>query len=400
MTPDSLLRELQAPDQLSLRFNHLGFGSALSPDDAARHQARTIASATLADEVPRAIQENFERARKLHLYGVLEYEFFTAAADYALLVLEAALRARFLSHYEGRVPVYLGGQPTFLEIDEFDEIFVVKKKMALRRGEMKKPFPRYLKMLLSWARTERLLPGRRSQIVDRALVNLRNYAAHPTGRAVHGPPESSRTLRDAAEYINCLWGVRSREARLFRAPLNRWPRVAAIGPDGSSAEMELHHVPDVPLNERSWAYAVFLAAREEKLTLPFGRGFAYQEGFEATMYPCRRLWTGNWSELSGKVKKGEFLGLEDEVEHLDRVFFLRIGDKEPDMARDLKTLAVLPDIPEGAWLAIVADTPQEALCHVRDHEPSKGPSCSHCFVEVQNRFDTTAAAVDFAAGWA
>jgi hypothetical protein len=73
MARDSLLCELQAPDSLSLQFNHLGFGSALSPEDAARHQAEVIAHADLVEEVPRAIREELERARKLHLHGVLEY---------------------------------------------------------------------------------------------------------------------------------------------------------------------------------------------------------------------------------------------------------------------------------------------------------------------------------------
>jgi hypothetical protein len=379
MNPDPLLHELQAPDPRSLRFNHIGFGSALSPEDAARHQARAIADAQLVDAVPGAILENFERARKLHLYGVLEYEFFTAAADYALLVLEAALRVRFLSYYDHRVPVCRGGQPIFLEVGEFDEVFAAKG-IKLRRGEAREPFPKYLRALLKWARAEALLPGRRSQIVDAALVELRNHAAHPTGRAINGPPESSRTLRDVAEYINCLWGVRTREGRLFGRPLCRRPRVAAVGPNGSTAEMELHHVPDVPLGERSWAFTVFLAAGEEELILPF-RGLAYEEGFEATMYPCQRLWTGTWEELAGKVAKGEFLGLEDEIEPFDRIFFLRLGAEGP--ACSPQALTTLSSVSNGPWLAIVADTPQEALCHVRDHEPMEGHSCPQCFVEVQ-----------------
>jgi len=396
MTKDSLLRALQAPDQLSLRFNHLGFGSMLSPEDAARHQAQAIANAQLVEQVPRTVTENFERARKLHLHGVLEYEFFTAAADYALLVLEGALRLRFLSYYDHRVPVFKGSQPTHIEVGEFDEIFAAKRT-TLRRDEAKEPLPKYLRALLKWARIERLLPGRRTQIVDTALVNLRNYAAHPTGRAVQGPPDSARTLRDVAEYVNCLWGVRFQNGRLFGGPLPRRPRVAAVGPDGSSAEMELSHVPGITGEEQSWAFNVFLAAGQEQLILPF-RGLAYEEGFETTMYPCQQLWTGSWHELVSKLEKSEFLEFEDEVEHFDRLFLLRLGEEGPDPARSPQAVATLPDAPSGPWLAVVADTPQDALCHVRDHEPMEEASCPSCFVEIQARFDTTADAVDFALG--
>ena len=54
------------------------------------------------------MRDNFERARKLHLHGVLEYEFFTAAGDYALLVLEGALRVRFLAFYSDGIPLVCG----------------------------------------------------------------------------------------------------------------------------------------------------------------------------------------------------------------------------------------------------------------------------------------------------
>ncbi len=50
-----------------------------------------IADATLVGDVPLDIRENFERARQLHMYGVLQYEFFTVASEYSLLVLAPIL---------------------------------------------------------------------------------------------------------------------------------------------------------------------------------------------------------------------------------------------------------------------------------------------------------------------
>jgi hypothetical protein len=43
------------------------------------------------------------------IYGVLEYQFFTAADDAAYLVLEGALRHRFVSYYPHNVPVTMNG---------------------------------------------------------------------------------------------------------------------------------------------------------------------------------------------------------------------------------------------------------------------------------------------------
>lgn len=389
-----MLAELQTPDELSLIFNPIGLGSPISREDAAEHQAQMIERATLVQEVPLAVQENFERARKLHLYGILEYEFFTAAGDYAVLVLEGALRLRFLSYYKSRIPVYRGADPGVIEADDFEPILRARGNTRLRRGDLREPLPRYLKSLLDWARSERLLPGRRTRIVDRALVFFRNHAAHPVDRTIDDPVGSARMLRDVAEYINCLWGVRVEDGRLFGGPIRRRPRVAAVHGDGSHSEMGLQHVAGLKSDERDGTFAVFLAADDEALTLPF-RGFAYQEGFQATIYPCERLWIGGRVELVARIKAGEFDEVEDRVEHRDRTFLIRTTDGGPDPARSRRDLLELIDPPAGTWAAIVADDPHEAFCHVRDHEPTEGMDCADCDVEIAGRFGSTEEALGF-----
>jgi hypothetical protein len=116
------LQDLQAPDETSLRFSSFGLGGRLEPEDAAEFQAATIARAVLADDVPQDVRDNFERARKLHLHGVLEYEFFTAAGDYALLVLEGALRARFLAFYPDGIPLRRKGVDEVLHPATFEDV--------------------------------------------------------------------------------------------------------------------------------------------------------------------------------------------------------------------------------------------------------------------------------------
>jgi len=63
----TLLSALQEPDELTLRFSPYGLGGRLTPSDAARFQAASIARAVLVHEVPEDARNNFERARKLHL---------------------------------------------------------------------------------------------------------------------------------------------------------------------------------------------------------------------------------------------------------------------------------------------------------------------------------------------
>jgi hypothetical protein len=40
-----------------------------------------------------------------HALGVLSYELFTAAHDLTRRILEWALRARFVEHYDGAIPL-------------------------------------------------------------------------------------------------------------------------------------------------------------------------------------------------------------------------------------------------------------------------------------------------------
>ena len=395
---DSPLTELQAPDEMALVFNPIGFGGRMEPEDAARFQKEGIAAATLADAVPTEIKENFERARRLHLYGVLEYEFFTAAPEYALLVLEAALRVRFISYYDHQVPVFRGEEVATLPAADFDAVRGARKTKLRRVDGSRAELPTYLKALLAWARYERLLPGRRSRIVDRALVDLRNHSAHPTGRTIEAPPGSSRMLRTVAEYINRLWGEQTPGGRHFPGPIRRRPRGVGLAPDGSaSRQFAPGQILEVPVSEREWTFAVFLAGGEEELTLPRqGLRFAHQKGFQTTMYPCDLLWEGRWQDLADRIEAGEFCEASDAVEHLDRLFLIRVAAGEIDLARSIDDLLACPRPPRGRWYSVVADTPHEALSHVRDHElisdwssPAPAGDCAGCFVEVQGRFATT-----------
>jgi hypothetical protein len=402
--PPSALRRLQQPDPLALIFNPVGLGGPMTPATAAEHQAAAISGAVLAEVVPKEVRENFERARKLHLYGVLEYEFFTAAPEYALMVLEAALRVRFLTYYDHEIPVIRRATPDTLRAEDFEAVRGARKTRLRRPDGSAAQLPIHLTALLAWSRRERLLPGRRSRVVDRALVEMRNHSVHPTGRTIEAPPGSSSMLRTVAEYINQLWGEQTAGGRHFPGPLARRPRVVALAADGSaSRQFSPEQIFELPADERDWTFAVFLAAEEEELTLhQGGLHLAHAPGFQATLQPCELLWSGSRQELIGKVRAGYFEGCADTAPHLDRLFLIRADQDCLDLARSPEDLLSIPEPPEGHWYAVIADTPHEALAHVRDHEPSleQGPAarvedCPHCFVEVSGRLATTAEALEY-----
>ncbi len=218
MTEDSF-EELLRPDERTLRFSPFGLGGRMSPEDSARFLRDSISRATLGPDVPEDVRDNFERVRQLHLYGVLEYEFFSAASDLAYLALEGALRVRFLSYYTDGVPIGRDAERRTLKVSSFDEVRAAKsKRWKLATGDEARPLPTTLRDLFAWARREQLLPGERTLVVDRALTALRNFAAHPAGYTLHMPPESARTLCAVAEIINRLWGSDTPGGRLFPPP--------------------------------------------------------------------------------------------------------------------------------------------------------------------------------------
>jgi hypothetical protein len=79
-------------------------GASYALRDAAVYQQEIISHAELVPAVADGTRNTFERIRSLHAYGVLSYEFFTAANDLTHLVIEQALRDRFMESYGGVTP--------------------------------------------------------------------------------------------------------------------------------------------------------------------------------------------------------------------------------------------------------------------------------------------------------
>src|SRR6266536_4626657 len=99
------LAELTTPDGGALHFGPMGLGGGMRPESAAEYQQQTIFPAQLVPEVPDGTRQSFEQLRNVFAYGVLCYDLYTFVDDQALLVLELALRERFVALYEGRIPL-------------------------------------------------------------------------------------------------------------------------------------------------------------------------------------------------------------------------------------------------------------------------------------------------------
>jgi hypothetical protein len=390
------LRRLQAPDDLSLRFNPLGLGGRLPPEAAAEFQAAAIAQAVLHPEVPEGIRDLFERVRLLHLYGVLEYEFFTAAIDQVSFVLEAALKQCFLAHYaETGITLVRGDEVRQRPLESFKKAQRLAEKAWLLRGRdgTDHEIPRSMSALLAWARREGLLPGRRTRRIDRFLVKARHRAAHPLGYQLQMPPDSASHIRDVAEFINRLWGHDTPGGSVFPAGVTRQPRIAALSRTGehSMTFPNFDVVRSSSDEAADFEFALFRAVDQEEL-VDWGWGgesglrFAFTEGFETTHYPCDCLYRGTLGGLITLLDSGAIDETPDQPSYLDRVFAIRedVGgelDRPRSEAQFLSSRSVA-----GRWHLIVADSPWDARGHVQHHSDTRlyaDGTCPQCYVQVR-----------------
>ncbi len=204
------LDELRQVDDRTLHFTPMGLGIdvKMRPEDSAEFQQQAIAQFELAPAVAEGTRRSFDHLRTVFAYGVLCYEIFTLVHDHALLVIEQALRDRFIDYHQGTVTfVDTGGNDHAIAADRYEQ---VHEFVSAHRGwrlridaQHTMRFNGMLAGLRDWARRVGLLRGQRNRGIEQALSDLRNFVAHPIGYHLNGPVEAARTLSDLA---GASWG--------------------------------------------------------------------------------------------------------------------------------------------------------------------------------------------------
>jgi hypothetical protein len=352
------LAELQQPDEASLRFTPWGL-ARMSPEDAADFQQRLIGQFELSGQVPETTRRSFERVRTIYSYGVLCYELYTVAGDQARLVVEQALRDRFLPFYEGTVKFRDGqGNPQSVTASQYDEVYrAIRRddgrvrgwKLELRSSRAPITFNGELSALLRWARAEGLLDGQRDRVRDTPRAQLRNFVAHPSYH-LSMPPDAAAEIRELAAIINRLWGA------LSGAPLAR--EIVIVGWDDRTVTWSAADRFSTGPIDGTATCAVLRAAADEDLG-------AYDSLFEAITSPCEYLWgPGSCEEARAWLNREQPGG--DQVPVLDRLFMLRYHGSRLYLPQAVPVAAGLTDQQrEGTWYLIRADSPHDAFNHQR-----------------------------------
>ncbi len=245
------------------------------------------------------------------------------------------------------------------------------------------PFDASFTGLFSWARHEGLLHGQRARLLDKALVRMRNLAAHRSSFHRTGPPNAARLICDVAEVINRLWGALTPGGHLYPAPIRR--DIFGIGwnSDGTHVARPWADQLADDFERPDWRYIVVRAVEADDV-------WGFHADFETTRYPADFLW-GPGSASAARAWLDHYQPMPDDVQYLDRWFVLRVRDQNIDPPRNVDQLAGLPQSErDGIWLLIRADYPLDAYAHARSLStsppvgecPRSGP-CDHCGVDLK-----------------
>jgi hypothetical protein len=384
---DAIVSALRSVDAGSLHFTSLGLTGRLAPTQSAQIFAGWMRHVALLDDVPEDIRRNFDRVRRLFLYGLLERDLFSIAGHQAHFVLEGALRHRFVSYYNGEIPLCRHGVPETLEVATFNDYF--KQRSQLKRCQLRttadgrEPLPFNYPALYRWARQRQLLSGQRNVGVFEYLVNRRNDVAHPEAYADELPPWVARGMADVSEIVNKLWGHDTEGGRMFPGPVHRRLRCAAISPDHTAA-VTFGSLDGIQTDERpaDWTFALFLAAEREDL-VDFdwqaigNQRFKHEPGFQMTDYPIVQIVApSRRHELLDFIEQHDVNAYNDAVSFQDRVFFIRSGngDERPEFPRAASDLARYDDADDSAcWHVVRADFPMDAWVRIRDLTENETP---------------------------
>jgi len=388
------LDELRKVDERTLCFTPHGLGSGvkMSEADAAKFQQQRIARINLMSAVAEGTRMSFDRLRTIFAYGVLCYDIFTTVNDCALLVLEHALRDRFVDYHQSTVRFVDKDKTEHVVIAKrYEQVFErVKREKWLLVVDGKQPirFNGMLADLVAWARQVGLLRGQRNRGVERAMASLRNFVAHPTNYHLVDPVQAARTLSDLAEIINHLWGYTTPGGRLYPAPIRREAVVIAWPTDGGAVDIALAGaLPNaVDPQDGKWQYAIVRAVfrADDRFSDPGLTEF--DSHVEATHFPADALWgPGSLPDATAWCTANRPEG--DECDYLDRTFLVRqAGDQLYLPIRPSVAAAWIHGERSGTWYAIKADFPGDAYHHVRALLTRSGCAktgqCPRCPVET------------------
>jgi hypothetical protein len=167
-----------------------------------------ISTVQLSAKIPQGIREMIDLAKRVFLYGYYEYDFFTLSVQYLFLVAETAAKERILCVLPEDCRLTKGKKSKLVR-KNCHTIYENLQKRWVIEGftEINRTFDSILKFL----KAREILPQRISvQFLD-SLRQLRNNAAHLTGKDALHPATVVPAFHMVIDFTNCLFDTKSHE---------------------------------------------------------------------------------------------------------------------------------------------------------------------------------------------
>jgi hypothetical protein len=172
----------------------------------------SIAHIQLIPQVPEDVRRTFHRAKRLYVYGYLEYGFFTISNHYALTALDAALHARWSAtlpasvsltwknEQTGKLEQQTMAAPSHIKIRDFCKRAGWRVSAVRVHG---KPFPYSGNLVIAELAERKIITNWQRKMIQEVDVEIRNSLAHVKSAPVD--TLSPHLLELAAETINRLF---------------------------------------------------------------------------------------------------------------------------------------------------------------------------------------------------
>src|SRR5579884_579824 len=333
-----------------------------------------IAPYQLEADIPELVRDLFQTCCSLFVHGCLRYEFFTLASERSYFVIEAGLGQRFLAAYPNGVPVERGdGVVDHIQAVWFDEVYTALTRTGRfpwGSGNTKwivRGHPRFngsFAALMSWARQEGILVGRRNVIIEQAIVRLRNHAAHRHVPHLLMPHDAARDIQETAEIINHLWGHDLPGGRFSAVPPPRMVVALFHQADrrGSLVVDTLDKMRRLDDEHRNRHGDWFLLEVADS-----GEAFAWTPGHQTTAFPAILIWQGRtWDEAmvmwDGIRGDTAFAGA---LEWRGRTFLVSVSDQGLNAPMSVDQFSALPvelrNPADTHWRIVRSDFPGDAI---------------------------------------
>jgi len=163
---------------------------------------KALSQVPISEKVPNKIREMLEFAKKIWLYGYYEYDFYTLCSIYLFLLVETAIKERFLDELPKQCQLVKNGKSEI--VNKNYEIIYQRLWQGWTITGFEK-VGRSLKSIPNWFKEHQVLPARIGEKEVDLLRKLRNEAAHLTGKDVYTPAMAIQMIFKITDLINCLF---------------------------------------------------------------------------------------------------------------------------------------------------------------------------------------------------